>query len=42
MCVCVSVYVFKYKTRFVATSYDSYISGGSGGRIFYGKSKCNI
>ena len=37
--MCVSVY--KYKRRLVDTSYDSYISGGSGGRIFWGKYKCN-
>ena len=42
MSVCVSVCVYKYKRRLVDKIYDSYINGGSGGRIFWGKSKCNI
>ena len=33
VCVCVCVCVYNYKRRLVDTSYDSYISGGSGGRI---------
>ena len=37
----ISVSVYKHKRRLVDTSYESYVSGGSGGGIFWGKYKCN-